>query len=125
MRKYSVAIALLGIASARCPDIGPDAFADILRNHAEITVLGGIDYHIENRKIPDFAVESTKKPRISVRKNGRECDYTRKIGKIVFGSFTLIKKHRNEIVIMERSRPDVVVIEEGHRRHHHGHHRHR
>jgi hypothetical protein len=124
MRKYSVAIALLGVASARCPDIGPDAFADILHNHAEITVFGGTDYHIENRKIPDFAVESTKKPRISVRKNGSECHYTRKIGKIVFGSFTLVKKQRNKMVIVERYRPDVVIIEEGHR-HHHRHYRHR
>ena len=102
MRNYIIAVALIGVAGARCPDIGPDAFADILHNHAETTVFGGTDYRIEKRKVPDFAIESTKRPRITVNGNGHRCHYARKIGKTRFGSFTLERKHRNEIVIIER-----------------------
>ena len=131
MRKLFVVMALVASADARCPKMGVDAFADILHNHASSTIFAGRDYRVENRSIPDFAIESKKRPRIVITDGGYICRYTRKIGKVAFGSFSLVnprphdviivEKPRPNVVIMEERRPDMVIVEGGHhhRRHHH------
>ena len=124
MRKFLILAALISVSQAKCPDMGQDAFKDILHNKVHHTIFGNTDYIIQDRVIPDFAVESKKKPRINVRKNGRACHYTRKIGDVNFGSFKLVREHENKMVIVERARPDVVIVEQGpHHRHHRHHHR--
>ena len=130
MRKLFVVMALIASADARCPKMGADAFADILHSRASSTIFAGRDYRVENRSVPDFAVKSKKRLRIVVTGGGYICHYTRKIGKVTFGSFSLVNPRPNDVIIVKKPRPNVVIVEEHrpdmvvvegdhhHRRHH-------
>ncbi|WP_010302740.1 hypothetical protein [Candidatus Odyssella thessalonicensis] len=106
----------LSLSQARCPNLTLQEFADILHSNKEEAIIDGKLYSIYKRKIPNYTIQSSSPPLLKMREkeaDGKKiCRYSRMIGNVKLGTFTLRQVRKTYMHAEDQAKKKRVVIVE-------------